>query len=227
MNAKKHGNPGIFAAVNKRIAKWGILLFLCQVMNSVWRMTWNRALARRLGTRNLKIFRGAYIQGIEYITVGDDFFAGQGFWLEAISQSNGQRFSPRIVIGRNVSMSFWGHIAAIESVQIGDNVMMGSKVLITDHNHGSYGPDIHDAPDSIPINRDLISGPVVIGDNVWIGDGVVVMPSSTIGSGSVIGANSVVRGIIPPNTIAVGSPARPVKIFDSSLKHWIPVQSEK
>jgi lipopolysaccharide O-acetyltransferase len=227
MNVKKHGNPGIYATVNERIAKWGTLLFVCQVINGIWRMTWNRALARRLGTRNLKIFQGAYIQGIEYITIGDNFFAGQGFWLEAISQSNEQRLSPKIVIGKDVKMSFWNHIAAIESIQIGDNVMMGSKILITDHNHGSYGPDIHDAPDSIPINRALVGGPVVIGDNVWIGDGVVVTPNSTIGSGCVIGANSVVRGVIPPNTIAVGCPARPVKIFDSNLKQWIPVKSEK
>ncbi|MEU6438798.1 maltose acetyltransferase domain-containing protein [Streptomyces sp. NPDC047046] len=50
--------------------------------------------------------------------------------------------------------------------------------------------------------------PITIGDNVWLGGGVLVLPGVTIGENSVVGAGSVVTKDIPPNTVAVGNPAR-------------------
>jgi serine O-acetyltransferase len=50
----------------------------------------------------------------------------------------------------------------------------------------------------------------VIEDGVYLGAGVVVLGDLTIGAGSQIGANSVVLKSIPPNTVAVGAPARAI-----------------
>ena len=52
---------------------------------------------------------------------------------------------------------------------------------------------------------------ITISDHVWLGGETVVMPNSSIGSGSICGYRSMVRGTIPNNCIAVGSPARVVK----------------
>ena len=54
-------------------------------------------------------------------------------------------------------------------------------------------------------------GPVHIEDDVWIGAEVMVLQGSTVGAGSVVGARSVVRGTIPPRSLAVGQPARVVR----------------
>ena len=54
------------------------------------------------------------------------------------------------------------------------------------------------------------SKPVTIEDDVWIGAGVRVMDGVRIGRGSVIGAGAVVTKSIPPNSVAVGMPARVV-----------------
>jgi galactoside O-acetyltransferase len=51
----------------------------------------------------------------------------------------------------------------------------------------------------------------VIEDDVWLGAGVVVVDGVRIGQGSVIGAGAVVSQDIPPYSIAVGSPAKPMK----------------
>lgn len=51
-------------------------------------------------------------------------------------------------------------------------------------------------------------GDVVIGNDVWIGDYVVLMSGITIGDGCIIGAHSVVRGEVPPYTIAYGNPCQ-------------------
>ena len=52
---------------------------------------------------------------------------------------------------------------------------------------------------------------MTLGKSVWLPWRVFVMPGSTIGDGSVIGANSLVSGNIPPNSLAVGSPAKVIR----------------
>ncbi|CCH45360.1 putative acetyltransferase C18B11.09c [Wickerhamomyces ciferrii] len=53
-----------------------------------------------------------------------------------------------------------------------------------------------------------------IGDYVWLGAGVTVLAGITIGNGTIVGAGSVVNRDLPPNVVAVGSPARVVKHLD-------------
>jgi lipopolysaccharide O-acetyltransferase len=144
--------------------------------------------------------------------------------LEAIRRYNDQVFSPKVSIGTHVCISRGVHIAATHFVEIGENVLIGSKVIITDHNHGQYSRE-HTSPIIAPALRPLHHNRrVVIGRNVWLSDGVVVTPGSSIGEGAVIGANSVVRGNIPPFTIAVGVPAKVFRIYDFDAKKWIKVE---
>lgn len=58
-------------------------------------------------------------------------------------------------------------------------------------------------------------GTPVIGKNVFLGAGCVVIGDISIGDGSVIGANAVVTKSIPPNSVAVGVPARVIKTLTS------------
>jgi acetyltransferase-like isoleucine patch superfamily enzyme len=55
-----------------------------------------------------------------------------------------------------------------------------------------------------------LSQPVTIGADTWLGYGCTVLSGVTIGDSSVVGAGAVVVDDIPPNAIAVGSPARVV-----------------
>jgi lipopolysaccharide O-acetyltransferase len=178
-------------------------------------------LARKLGCPDIVLGPRCYLRGLTYIHIGKNFQADEGLWLAAVKAYPGQQtFSPSIVIGNNVSVSRWSHIAATHRVEIGDGVLIGSKVLITDHNHGQYqmGTLGIDTPPALrPLDRDRA---VVIGKNVWLGDGVVVMPGVTIGDGCVIGANSVVTRDIPPFTIAAGVPASALKRFDFTTQEW-------
>jgi acetyltransferase-like isoleucine patch superfamily enzyme len=51
-----------------------------------------------------------------------------------------------------------------------------------------------------------------VGNDVWVGTGVVIMPGVTIGDGAVIGASSVVTKDIPAYAIAVGAPAKVIRM---------------
>jgi lipopolysaccharide O-acetyltransferase len=151
--------------------------------------------------------------------IGVSFSAGDHLWLEAISSVNGKE--PLLSIGHNVNFSDSVHVACINRVAIGDGVLCGSRVIITDHNHGCYAGPAQTGPEQRPALRPLSSqNHVVIGDHVWLGDGVAVLPGAEIGAGAIIGANSVVNRAIPARCIAVGAPARPIRQWDSQDEQW-------
>jgi len=54
-------------------------------------------------------------------------------------------------------------------------------------------------------------GKIEIQDNCFIGINAIIMPNVTIGRNSVVGAGAVVTRDIPPNSIAVGVPARVIR----------------
>ena len=124
-------------------------------------------------------------------------------------------------VGRNVQINDYVHIAAVKDVSIGDRVLIASRVFIADHNHGRYsGPPPHDSPAVAPNDRPLSSAPVAIEDDVWLGEGVCVMPGVRIGRGAVIGAGSVVTHDVPAYSLAVGAPARVIRLFNFEADLW-------
>ena len=92
---------------------------------------------------------------------------------------------------------------------IGNGVLTGRFVLITDNAHGGTAKE---ELVIAPASRTIVSkGEVVIGNNVWLGDKVTILPGIHIGDGAVIGANSVVTKNIPAYAVACGNPARIIK----------------
>ena len=202
----------------------GLFLFICELGRRCGVTFRRQMVGGKLGNRSIVLGPRCFLRGLSHISIGENFQAAEGLWLEAITANSTQTFTPRIVIGRNVAVSRWSHIAATHRVEIGDGVLIGSRVIITDHNHGSYsGP--HTSPEIPPVLRSLdCDKEVVIGRNVWLGDGVVVSPGSVIGEGAVIGANAVVTGMIPPFTLAAGVPAKPLKRYDFTKKEWVRIK---
>lgn len=202
----------------------GLYVLGAQLLGSPLGLIRNHLISRKLRVKKIRIGPRAHLRGLASVDMGEDFAAGDGLWLEAITRYNEQTFSPKIIIGNHVRISHFVHIAATNFVGIGDNVLMGSKVMITDHNHGQYSKGHsfpHVAPSLRPLDHDRR---VVIGRNVWLGDGVVVTPGANIGDGCVIGANSVVVGDIPAYTMATGVPAKSRKIFNFDTNKWSTIQ---
>jgi sugar O-acyltransferase (sialic acid O-acetyltransferase NeuD family) len=75
------------------------------------------------------------------------------------------------------------------------------------------GNFVHIAPGSI------LCGNVRVGDNTHIGAGTTVIQSITIGSNSMIGAGSLVLTDISSNTLAYGSPAKEVGVYEQSYDY--------
>jgi maltose O-acetyltransferase len=52
---------------------------------------------------------------------------------------------------------------------------------------------------------------IVIEDDVWLGGGVIVQPGVRIGARTVVGSGSVVTADLPPDSLAMGLPARVIR----------------
>ena len=114
-------------------------------------------------------------------------------------------------IGNEVSIGEYSHITCCSHIIIGDGVLFGRFVLVTDNAHGNSSLEERNIR---PVARSLASkGPVVIGCNVWIGDKATILPNVTIGDGCIVAANSVVTKSVPPYSVVAGIPAKIVKIL--------------
>jgi acetyltransferase-like isoleucine patch superfamily enzyme len=150
------------------------------------------------------------IIGYKNIHIGEGFCANEDVKIEAWTKHGNQQFHPNIIIGDNVFMNCRTHISATQNMKIGNGVLFGSDVFVSDNNHGQSNSrkELMIRPNK----RDLYSkGPISIGDNAWIGDKAVILGGVSIGEGAIIGASSVVTKDIPPYSIAVGNPAKVIR----------------
>ena len=121
---------------------------------------------------------------------------GRTVRLELVATSGGT-----LSIGDGTYINYGTNISATRSVTIGADCAIGQYAIIMDNDYHSVA-DHHSMGEPKPI---------VIGDDVWLGARVIVLRGAEIGDGCVIGANSVVKGTIPPYSLAAGSPARVIR----------------
>lgn len=119
-----------------------------------------------------------------------------------------------ISVGDDVFIGEYAHLSG--DITIGNNVMIGPRPVI------NTGMDIFAvrgmSPRFIKPLKPGYYSPVSLEDEVWIGANVVILGGVTIGIGAVVGAGSVVVRSIPPFTVAVGNPCRPVRrIFSDDM----------
>lgn len=169
---------------------------------------------------NVRLIRSPIdIRNKKYIDFGENLTTGIGCRIETFPQT--VIANKLLKFGKNVQLNDYVHITAAHSVEIGNNVLMASKIYISDCTHGCYiGNEGDSDPMSLPVDRPLSMKAVKIEDNVWLGEFVSVLPGVTIGKGTIVGANSVVSKSLPPYVIAVGSPAKPIKFYNFESKRW-------
>ena len=147
--------------------------------------------------------------GGEYFEIGDKSIIAGNSVLEAIDNLHGCSYTPVVKIGKKVNIGEYFNLTAVNSIEIGNNVLIGRWVTIKDNSHGSFSKE---ELDIAPIERKVISkGGIFIEDNVWICDKVTICSGVHIGKGSVIAANAVVTKDVPPYSLAGGVPAKIIK----------------
>ncbi|MBF0528299.1 MAG: acyltransferase [Deltaproteobacteria bacterium] len=110
-----------------------------------------------------------------------------------------------IFIGKYTTVNPFCVLYGHGGLKIGNNCLIATGCVMIPANHLFASIDI-------PIDQQGVSKRgITIEDDVWLGAHVIVLDGVTIGKGSVIGAGAVVSNNIPPYSVAVGVPARPIK----------------
>lgn len=155
--------------------------------------------------RGTIISRADQILNPHRIFIGDQVLIAHGARLDSILTYANDAYDGSIHIGNRTSIQPYVHLAAATALRIGHDVLMGSRVYITDHDHQFAEPTVHVAYQPLTVE------PVCVEENVWIGENAVILKGVTIGHHAIIGANSVVTRDVPPFAIAGGVPAQVIK----------------
>lgn len=104
-----------------------------------------------------------------------------------------------ITLGRNVAINSFAKLFGHGGITVGSFAQIGPGAILTTTTHN--------------FEEQMVASfhRIVIGDWAWIGANTTVLAGVTIGEHSVIGAGSVVNKDIPPNSVAVGNPAKVIK----------------
>lgn len=107
-----------------------------------------------------------------------------------------------IYTGESVFFNFNCVLLDVMPIRIGSNVLFGPNVQIYTATHPVDALKRREGPE--------LARPISIGNDCWIGGSAVISPGVTIGDRCIVGAGAVVTKDVPPDTIVVGNPARPL-----------------
>jgi putative colanic acid biosynthesis acetyltransferase WcaF len=135
-------------------------------------------------------------------------------WRRLLLRTFGARIARDVRIRPTAHIEIPWNLDIREGAVVGDYAILyslgpitiGRRAVVSQYAHlcaGTHDYRYRDFP--------LLRPPIVIGDGAWIAADAFVGPNVTVGDGAVIGARSSVFKDIPPNMVAAGNPARPIK----------------
>jgi acetyltransferase-like isoleucine patch superfamily enzyme len=184
---------------------------------------------KSLGRKSIIDF-GVHIVNPSQISIGDNTHIDRWVTIETGRIREGDRrvyhkTNPKfqheigeVHIGHNVHIAPYAYLLGIGGIDIGDcsGIASGARIFsVSNHYHNLNDPNdkkfylfTNRVPDE---DQSIIVGPVVMEKNTGVGLNSVVLPGSTIGENSWVGVLSCVMGMIPPNVIVMGCPAKVIK----------------
>ncbi len=145
---------------------------------------------------------GVCIQNPKAVSIGDYTLLSNYVTIEG---------GDGVTIGKRVHVAPYSLIQGLGKVEIGDyvNVSTGSRIY---SGTSTYEGGKRMSSPMLSVKQNFVKkGAVIIGKDAFLGVGATVMPGVRIGEGAIVGAGTLVLKDIPPWTIAVGVPAKPIK----------------
>lgn len=136
-------------------------------------------------------------------STGENIYVNPPFYID---------YGKHIFMGNNVYCNMDCVFLDVNTITIGNNVMLGPRVNLFTAGH--------------PIDADVrISDlefglPIVIEDKVWIGGNATILPGVTVGENSIVAAGAVVTKDVPANSVVGGNPARLIRMINEEDKSF-------
>lgn len=173
---------------------------ICNYIYSLWVVNEFKKVGKDVLIYHLGTLRGA-----KYMEIGDDTVIGRHAVLTAWPTYRNQTFTPKVTIGSGCDFGEYLHLSCVSAITIGNGVLTGRWVTITDNAHGHATMEEMTLP---PASRPLaIKGDITIGNNVWIGDKATILSGVTIGDGAIVAVTT----HVPAYSVVGGCPARVLK----------------
>ncbi|MDO9353269.1 MAG: acyltransferase [Solirubrobacteraceae bacterium] len=116
----------------------------------------------------------------------------------------------KTVVGQECTFSTY------ESITLGRECIVADRSMFIDFDHAVMLIES-------PIRQQgLYSRPVRVGHNVWVGYGACFLRGTTTGDNAIVGTYAVVTKDLPDNAVAVGAPARVVRLRDAPQRMHFP-----
>ena len=133
------------------------------------------------------------------VTIGDDFTTGHNALVREDTA-----IGDDVLVGTDVTIdgttTIGSHVSLQTGVYVPTHTEIGSQVFV--------GPRAVLTNDPYPVRQEAdLAGPT-LEDHVSVGANATLLPGVTVGRGSFVAAGAVVTEDIPPETLAVGVPAR-------------------
>ena len=174
------------------------------------------------------------IAGLWHIPEGEELFKDRNYAHEMCYQYNNLRPSQRPEQYDIIRKLFGKTGARFKilpnlkceygyNIEFGERFFANHNLVILDSAKVKFGDDVMIGPNCgfYTVNHSLnaderVTGlqyakPINVGNRVWICGGVTVVGGVNIGDNVVVGAGSVVTKDLPPNTLCVGNPCRPIR----------------
>jgi acetyltransferase-like isoleucine patch superfamily enzyme len=119
-----------------------------------------------------------------------------------------------VIIGDNSIIGIGTVI--IGPVRMGNGSYTGQHVFMAGFNHGFQDGTRNSRTQPVDIRGEG----VVLEEDVFIGSNSVITAGVTIGKGTQVGAGSVVSRDLPAHCIAVGNPARVIRLYNFETDLW-------
>ncbi|CAA6680034.1 MULTISPECIES: DapH/DapD/GlmU-related protein [unclassified Lentimonas] len=203
----------------------GIFQIACQITRFVYRGFWYKLLGPIIFSGvGVKFGRGLRVLGMPIISMCENSEIRLGENVKVYSNS---RFTPLgvsrpcifrtmgpgalIEVGSNVGMS-GVVLCSREKITIGDDVLLGSGVMIVDSDFHPLLACERNQPGGDDMHAK--HAPVVVESRAFLGMNSIILKGVHIGADSVVAAGSVVTKDVEPGTIVAGNPAVLVKRLD-------------
>ena len=138
------------------------------------------------------------------VRLGDGVTIGRGASIRPSSYYGGD-LGEGAEIGRGSAIGAFSWIGCSGFVQIGEDVMLGPRVVVIPENHRF--DDLERSIEDQGVER----FGVVIEDDCWIGTNATILAGVRIGRGSIVAAGAVVKDDVAPYSIVGGVPAKLIK----------------
>lgn len=127
-----------------KLYSYRVNLRICAILNVLYTM-WIRNFISQVGSRTVFAKKFTIVGG-DFVAIGERNSFAEGCMVSAWKEYGGYKYNPQITIGNDCNFGKMNHITCCNKITIGNGVLTGMYVLISDNSHGEINAEALSIP---------------------------------------------------------------------------------